>query len=424
MLRVRSNAGRGRSRPHRKLVVVLLAVAAVVVLADLFVFATPARARWLPFLPGPALQVYRSVVPGDPAPYYVEGVRLRELGRGPEARASLERALRLRPDFLLAKAELAAALVEAGNTERAYDLAQECLDADGDLAPAQVTIGRLHALRDEPFEAMEVARVGVTRHPGDAESWLLLADRQSQGGDAAAAQSSVDRALALCPTLVAAWVARAEGDLANGDWPGAERAARAALRLNPQSAPAHAALGRALLKTGAMAVAEGEFREALRRDPDNPNAELGLAECLRSSRQYAAAISRLTDLVARRPLMNAARAEIAECYAAMGLPGPLQRWRRERDRWQKFLHERSRLREAFAASSYDPRVHLRIAALCARMGVWPEALRETQRGLGKVRQAQAVTFRDEIRRAHALRGDSEQEQVALAAMEQALAHLH
>jgi tetratricopeptide (TPR) repeat protein len=422
MLRVRSNSGRGRSRPRRKLVVVLLAVAAAFVLADLFVFATPARARWLPLLPGPALQVYRSVVPSDPAAYYVEGVRLRERGRPREARNALEHALRLRPDFVVAKAELAATLLDLGDTQRAYDLAQECLDADGDLAPAQVTIGRLHALRDEPFQAMAVARLAVTQHPGDAESWLLLADRQSESGDGGAAQASLDRALALRPTLASAWIARAECSLKTEDWAGAERAARAGLRLNPQSARALAALGRAQLKRAGNGEAEQSFRQAVALDPDNANAELGLAECFRSSRQYSAAISRLTELVGRRPLINEARAQLAECYAAEGQAEPERRFRSEFARWQRFLDERGRLRQAYAASSYDARVHLRIAALCARIGFWPEALRETQRGVGKVRQAQAVSFRDEIRRAYAQRGRPEL-QAALAAMEQALARM-
>ena len=161
-----------------------------------------------------------------------------------EARKHVEQAIKLDPDFILARTTLGwidnslAQLRELpvrDAYERARLLGQHALEVSPDLGDAHLLLGYIHRIYD----------------------W-----------DWAAAQSEARQGLALDPKHRYALELNGQVAASIGDWDGAERYFRQSLVTDPLNPQYHWDLGTTLYRAGRFAAAETEYRKLIELVPD------------------------------------------------------------------------------------------------------------------------------------------------------------
>lgn len=173
-----------------------------------------------------------------------------------EARKHAEQAIKLDPDFLLARNMLGWINVNLSQQrgvpvrdsyERARQLGQHALELSPDLADAHLLLGYIHRIYD----------------------W-----------DWATAQSEARQGLTLDPKHRYALALNGQVAASIGDWDGAERYFRRMLANDPLNAQTHWDLGTTLYRAGRFAAAEAEYRKLIELVPDYAWAHGYLAKTL------------------------------------------------------------------------------------------------------------------------------------------------
>lgn len=200
---------------------------------------------------------------------YVQGMMQNGKGDNIAAKASLDEALRLKPDFQPARLMRVSVLSELKETDAA--LADLDILAPG-LPPETVLKMKVDILRDggRYREAIAVAEALVARTPGDANAWRILGHtRQYSEIDAEmpAALANYDKALQLDPGMLKIYGLRGEILSARGDAKGVERNYREWLAKAPDDPEAHAAYADALARVGKTDKAKAEIDRALALKP-------------------------------------------------------------------------------------------------------------------------------------------------------------
>jgi TolB-like protein/Tfp pilus assembly protein PilF len=184
-----------------------------------------------------------------------------------EARKHIEQAIKLDPDFLLARTMLGWVNVNLAQLrelpvrdgyERARQLAQNALELSPDLADAHLVLGYIHRNYD----------------------W-----------DWVAAQSEARQGLTLDPTHRYALELNGQVAASIGDWDGAERYFRHQLANDPLNPQPHWDLGTTLYRAGRFTAAETEYRKLIELVPDYAWARGYLAKTLLAQGKPEAALA-------------------------------------------------------------------------------------------------------------------------------------
>lgn len=285
-----------------------------------------------------ALKALRRAAAGSGAAedYYALGMCLRALDDLPAAAEALEQALRLRPDSVAWRTELALVHLERNWYGEALAELNQAVATAPDLpevrrarARALIAIGQIDDARADLVEALR-------RDPRDAESYVLLAETLLALGRISQAIDSAQRAVALQPdspsyrrVLACAlragdrraeaiehlssvvhddspaqwWEELADDHLTLGNLPAAREALEHAVAAAPDHAGVRFRLGDALLQMGEPVAAAAQLRTAIARRPDYAVAHARLAEAL-----IAGASGSTDDLAAA---LEAARLAVA-----------------------------------------------------------------------------------------------------------------
>lgn len=120
----------------------------------------------------------------------------------------LTRALKIDPDFALAKALMSTSFTNRNGVsldnndamlDRAYALAREAVELDPDLPPVQSALGLVHMFRRE-FDLADAAfQRAIDLDPNSADAIAMQAWSRHYGGDSEIAVAGFDRALLLNP---------------------------------------------------------------------------------------------------------------------------------------------------------------------------------------------------------------------------------
>lgn len=160
----------------------------------------------------------------DSAGLNARAVKLMDSGKAGAAVPLLEAALSLNPGSALLRLNLASALRESGQAERALDV----LDTIGPGAPtaadARVLEGLIHAGADRPERAEASYLAALEADPSHRDAWNDLGVLRFLAGRFAEARDCFEKALAADPGLSEAWFNLADACRETGD---AEAAARA-----------------------------------------------------------------------------------------------------------------------------------------------------------------------------------------------------
>lgn len=201
------------------------------------------------------------------------GEALLGLGRVAEARASFEAALRVHPDSLAAIQGLAAATFAT----------------DGAAAAREVFDGAPESLKDRP------------------RYWLALGTSEVRGGDLAAAETALARAVELSSDQdesrdrLAALAGLTETQLRQGKEAEAVATSDVLLKAAPKNPLAKMLRGQALAASGDPAAARTLLEEAVSADPDNAQARILLGLVNMQQGNLGQAEMHLARVVARDP---------------------------------------------------------------------------------------------------------------------------
>jgi serine/threonine-protein kinase len=335
-----------------------------------------------------ALAVFADLaarLPGNP--WHLAGYgRCLKAHRRLEAAAVLERAVTVaheaikhRPDDILARFSLYAALALLGRLDESIAEIEEVIRRWPDLADAHYNLGHALALQEKLDEAVAAYRKAIRLRPDLADAHHGLGHALNGQGKLDKAIGAFREAIGLRPDLAEAHYGLGYALVGQGELEQAIAEYHKAIGLRPDLAEAHHTLGYALAGQGKSEAAIAEYREAIGLRPDLAEAHYGLSKALRRRGDYAGALAALRnghELRSSRP----------------GWPNPWEQWIPEAERLLALSGRLSAVLEG-TDRPHDNSERLGFATLCydagryaAAVRLWAEAL-ESDPKLGEDRRA-------------------------------------
>lgn len=227
-----------------------------------------------------------------------------------------------------------------------------------------------------------------------AEAHYLRAKIDAANGEAAAARTHLEKAVALRPAFAEAWSDLGEQRKLLADDNSAVAALERSVRLDPSDAVAQYRLGSAYLRQGKPAQALAPLEAAARLNPDDQSALNGLIIALRDSGrkdEAAAAKQRLTEVLHKR--------DIASQNALAALKVNNEGAAFEKEGRMAEAVDCYRRAVALNANHAGMRVNLGVALL--RSGLWREGLEQLHaaQGLDPQNSQIATALKDAIAQA-------------------------
>jgi tetratricopeptide (TPR) repeat protein len=329
----------------------------------------------------------------SPEQLYREAVAADERGDISQAISLYEKLIKLQPDSVPVRADLAVALVHVGRYPEAVAQYQEALKRDPENPVVQLNLG-LAWYKQADFEKAAAEFETLRRkNPTNQQSLYLLADcylRLGRNSEASALlepafqADSGDRAVdyALGMALIRqgriqegqvvidrilkdgntpeANLLMGEAQLAAGDYKTATSTLRKALDLNPSLPEGWSLYGRALLESQDKDGAKTAFQRGLQVDANDFTCNLNLGALLRHDGNNAEAVPYLEHALRLRPRSPEARFQVGALNMAQG---KLEQARKEFEQiereWPDFLE-----------------VHVQLASVYSRMNLKQESQRE------------------------------------------------
>jgi tetratricopeptide (TPR) repeat protein len=228
------------------------------------------------------------------------GACLLTAGNVAAAEPHLVEALRIRPRYADALANLASCRSTQGRVPEAIDCFQRALE----ISPAPVYHYDLaNLLRDQGRlpEAETHYQAALRLRPYFVEAWYNLGALKQDQGDAEAAAQAYATALQFRPDYTGAHLNLGQVLVLQHKWDEAIAHLRTGLRAAPQNAEAHFLLGAALASQGHYAEAAVGFAEACRLRPEYPEARASLGQALFYQGKLAEAVPELRRALQARP---------------------------------------------------------------------------------------------------------------------------
>ncbi len=201
-----------------------------------------------------------------------------------KARAEMEVALELNPNYATGRHWYALLLMRMGELQRAVEEGSKAVELDP-LAP------------------------GIATEYGEM---LAMAGRFDE------AEQQFQRTLELNPAFTGARCSLAKVLQQTWRWERAEGVLRRAIELDPEFARAHADLGMLLVITGREEQGISELREAVRLAPDNPAVSHTLSLALLFTGATDEALEQAQHTVDNNPTFEPGQFSLSLCYAARG----------------------------------------------------------------------------------------------------------
>tara|TARA_Y100001968_G_scaffold142452_1_gene130168 strand:+ start:1977 stop:3638 length:1662 start_codon:yes stop_codon:yes gene_type:complete len=221
------------------------------------------------------------------------GVILKDLGKLKEAVLSQRKAIELRPDLAVPKANLGSILIELGKLKEAELSIRKAIELKPDLADAHSNLGVILKNLGKLKEAELSIRKAIELKPSFAEAHFNLGNIFTDLGKSQEAELSLRKAIELKPSY-----AEAHSNLGNilrnlGKLKEAELSLRKAIELNPSQAKAYFNLGSLLEETGNRIKSKEYWAKAIELRPDSETYIRHLALHLCLEKKYELAIQYL-----------------------------------------------------------------------------------------------------------------------------------
>jgi len=285
----------------------------------------------------------------DTESLFNQALSAQQLGDLETAIVGYERVLKLMPNLVPARANLAAAQMQLGRTEQAIDNYRAALKAAPD--DAQLTLLYANALTElsrysdvtkvlGPFEKthpenldaafllgealihVQRPRDGlalvehVAKARNDANAYLLAGLTRMQLTEYTEAKARADEAVRLEPANAAAWTLDGMANAACGNVKQAEADYQKAIQLSPNDFDANLRLGTLLLRMDEdIEGAKPYLERALQVDPSSLSARFEVARVQAALKDDSAAMANLEQVVSRKPDATEAHVQLSILYA-------------------------------------------------------------------------------------------------------------
>jgi Flp pilus assembly protein TadD len=221
-----------------------------------------------------------AVIPDNDLAHGALSEGLRAEGRLDEALAHALEAARINPSNPRHWNNLAVSYMGLGRWPDAREALERAIAEDRAHARSWSDLGEVEMRLGHTQESLGPLDEAVRLAPGDAQARYRRAEARMRTGEVAAAVEDYREAVRLRPDYGAAWNGLAIAYLGTGRTAEAEEAFRSAVRVQPDDPVPWRNLGVALAQAGRLEEASRAFREALGRKPGDPDVlhRLGLAE--------------------------------------------------------------------------------------------------------------------------------------------------
>lgn len=230
-----------------------------------------------------------SASPGFYAAWFNAGAAGEAAGDRVAAEQHYRQALKVRPDYGPALANLAVLLTATGRDADAQRLVDEALTKHGDTAGPHLAAAIRSLGSRDLVSAEREAREAVQKDERNVPAMLVMAQVFRAQGRLDTARFAVDNALALEPGNALLHVERGLILQAQGEPQEALFAFERAARLHPTLADALEPYGKLLLERGFAANALQVLRTLSQLRPKSGGAQLLLANALRATKDYGGA---------------------------------------------------------------------------------------------------------------------------------------
>ena len=297
------------------------------------------------------------------------GLVLGAMGRQDEAISAYQKAIKLDPDNVAARFNLAAILADKKLMDEAtaeYRKAAEAHPRDSRNAEFRMRLGIILREQGRLDEAIAEFARAIDLFPDDVSLQVELGVTLRQQGNSDQAIAQLQKALELDPRSFGArrWLSEVLRE--QGRFDEALVQARRAIELDPRSGPARHALGLILLQQGNRDEAIAEFRKTLELDPRAWVAHLDLAVALQEQGKLDEAMRELRNGLMLEP-------RVARAYFHLGT------MLREQGKPDEALTE---FRRAIEIEPRDAGAHFNLASILRSQGKLGEAIDAFRNSLG------------------------------------------
>jgi serine/threonine protein kinase/Flp pilus assembly protein TadD len=210
-------------------------------------------------------------------------------------------ALVLRPQNLIVRLNLGAALQIVGRLDESIAVSREALRHKPDFLDARINLASAMWLKGQRDEALAECREAVSVVPDSSPAHAVLALCLYEKGQWDAAIAENLEAIRLKPDNAGAHMYLGLALCETGQLDRAIEEQREAIRIKPDFAAAHNNLGNALKEKGRLDEAVDEYRQAIRLDPGGVDIHTNLATALEAKGQFDAALAERQEVIRLDP---------------------------------------------------------------------------------------------------------------------------
>lgn len=241
----------------------------------------------------------------------------------PEAIIEYQNVIQLAPNNSDVQYRLALAYLKHGSLpslQGAFAALTKAVELDKTNYDAQLKLGELYLLGNEPAKARERADIILASAPQNTDSLTLrgrslINETRYQEGIA-----ELKKAIETDPTNMGTYISLARAYFANKNISAAEATLQQALTINPRSLEIMLALGDFRDSTGKTDQAEAMYRQALDTAPDSDALHLKLAGFYQTHHRFTDAEATLRMLADRTPQSEIPQIHLGDFFTTVGQP--------------------------------------------------------------------------------------------------------
>ncbi len=246
------------------------------------------------------------------------GIALARRGDLDKAKAELETALRILPDYPEAYNELGAVLTGQGKFDEALKIFQQAVKLFPEYAEPYLNIGMIYERMGKLAEASEMYHRAGKAYPLETRAAVEIALKLFRYGSLIEAQRQLELAVRVNPELFQVRNNLGLVYLRQDRLEDARRQLQVAARLKPDSPDVWTNLGKVLYRQGQIDRAKSAFEQALRHRPGYAEAKYGLGTLLTREGRLDEALRLIREALQTEPENAEAHNNLGAIYERQG----------------------------------------------------------------------------------------------------------
>jgi protein O-mannosyl-transferase len=259
-----------------------------------------------------------AVTRGNYVAYNNLGLALMEDGRKDDAKALIQKALQVQPDYADAHSSLGILLLSEGETDQAMFHFQKAVEIQPDDPRIQNNLGTALLRLGQTSEASVHFQKALEIQPENAQAHCNLGVALMQNGRATEAIPHFQKSLEIQPADMETLSDLGTALLQSGQPLQAMPYFQEALKINPRLAQAHDGLGWAFLQNRQIDEAMLQFQEALETQPNYVKAHNGLGLALLQKGRREEAMAHFQRIVEINPKFPQAQRMLGDLLLQSG----------------------------------------------------------------------------------------------------------